>query len=98
MAVALGIERKIQPKKYFKAGNSYQGTAESTGDLFLPRQPPSDCPCAQRFDTYRESLAVSPLLAQAFDSLETLGWKIKSHCFKGRNDRMWGQTGCSEYP
>lgn len=91
VVVALGIQRKIQFKKYFKIGYSCQGRAESIGDLLLPRQPLSDCLYTQRI-----SGSEPVLLAQAFDSSEILGWKIESHCFKGRNDRMWGQTGYSE--
>lgn len=42
MVVALTIERKIQFKKQFKAGDFLPGDSRSTGDHFLPRQPP-DC-------------------------------------------------------
>lgn len=89
--VALGIQRRIQFKKYFKIGGCCQRRAESTGDLLLLRQPLSDFLCTQRI-----SGTEPVLLAQVFDSSEILGWKIESHCFKGRNDRMWEQTGYSE--
>lgn len=82
----------MQFKERIKVDCFCQGSAEPAGDLFLPRKPPSDYFCLQRFDVCRDSGSAPLLLAQAFDRSETLGGKLRGTVLKeeamGRGCRL----------